>query len=158
MDFLTRSLTQVKWEQSQCRAEEGIFFGNNRALLLGKIEDDPDHFHYEVCQHTSLPVLMTAQPQDWAELMECAGCRIEQDGMLVTAGQGNGEGDGYIAVSRKDDNWLVWLIHINDAEDMIELSVEGKTIHALSQHYPIAYEWTIAIDDPESIRAERVRM
>lgn len=138
------SITQAKWGDEQCRVEDGVFFPDDSVILLS---GDP-RAGYAASARTQLSSLLEADPEGWTEIMEHIACRIEAGGVIVTAGGGAWEGEGFVAALRASDGALLWVLHLAGAEAFSELRHDGGIVEAVSSEWPDEYRWRIPLGSP----------
>jgi hypothetical protein len=61
-----------------------------------------------------------------------------------------------VAVERRADGHLLWLLHLSESEQFTEVSSDGVTVHAVSGGYPVQFEWHIPIHSPESLTVTQI--
>ena len=138
------SVTQTKWNDGQCRLEDGIFFSDDSAILLSGSPTDG----YTASGRTGLSPLLEEQPEGWTDIDEAAACRVEAGGVIVTAGGGAWEGEGFVAALRASDGALLWVLHLGESEIFREVRHDGNAIEAVSSEWPDEYRWRIPLSSP----------
>jgi hypothetical protein len=138
------SVTQAKWNNEQCRVENGIFFSDDSVILLSGTPRDG----YAASDRIELSSLLEADPEGWTDIEVHAACRVEVGGVIVTAGEGAWEGEGFVAALRASDGALLWVLHLHASEVFREVRHEGDVIQAVSSEYPDEYQWRIPISAP----------
>ena len=145
--FNLMSVTQAKWNDEQCRVEDGIFFPDDSVILLS---GNP-RAGYAASAPIELSLLLEADPEGWTELMEHLSCRVEAGGIIATAGGGAWEGDGFVAALRASDGALLWVLHLAGAGAFSELRHDGDIIEAISSEWPDEYRWRIPLGSPSEL-------
>ena len=144
------SVTQDRWNEEQCRIENGIFFAADDVALL---EGNPNG-GYRVSVRVPLSTLIDRDPDGWTAIAMNPACQVETNGLLVSAGATAWEGEGCIAVQEAASGGLVWLIHLCESEAFVEVRLVGDTILAVSAAYPHRYQWHIPLHHPDLLRLD----
>lgn len=135
-----------RWSAGQFRIEAGIFFADDRVVLL---EGDPGA-GYREAGRASLHDLAKEKPDDWAELELC--CSAANDRVRVSAGGGSWEGEGYVALFDIASSRLSWLLHLDSSEVFTEIVLREAEVIVMSEDYPIAAVWRIPLADPVDLQ------
>lgn len=143
------SLILDKWEQWECRTEAGIFFPNDEYIALSFDADG-------VClvsARQSIQNLIDEGPEGWANID--SSCEFSNDEYIVMGGYGSWEGEGWVALFKKPNRSMKWLLHLVDSEAITELSLEDKFIKAVAAYYPRSSILKIPIGKPETLSIVR---
>jgi hypothetical protein len=142
---ISLGVTQVKWELELCGYEDAVYFGDDTLEPLaeapgGSLSPGPRR-----------PLDIGVEESDWwSPIYET--CRNEREGHVVVAGGSYGsEGQGFVALLEASSHALLWIIHLNEVETVVEVSFEGLCIKAESWYYPSRSRWTIPIEDPGGV-------
>jgi hypothetical protein len=138
------SITQDRWNEEQCRIENGIFFATDDVALL---EGNPEG-GYRVSARIPLSTLLDREPDGWTTVIMNPTCQIEANGLLISAGETAWEGEGFIAVQEAASGSLVWLLHLCESEAFVDVRFVGDTILAVSAAHPHRYQWQIPLHNP----------
>jgi hypothetical protein len=138
-------LVQSKWDNEECRFEDGIFFPDDTFILLTGSHSQG----YQAAVRQPLQFLMEANPDGWTALDPV--CSAEYSSMLIVGGGGSHEGDGFLAVVEAATRRLIWLLHLSGVEPFTEVRVDGSLLQAVSEEYPFRYEWTIPLESPHAL-------
>lgn len=141
------SVTQTKWDNEQCRVENGIFFSDDSVILLSGNPRDG----YAASGRTGLSPLLESDPEGWTDLIENHACRTEAGGVIAVAGEGASEGEGFVATLRASDGGLLWVLHLDNSEAFREVCYDGIVIQAVSSEWPDEYRWRIPLGNPWSL-------
>ena len=146
---MTSSIFQNHFRGDRCRIEQGIFFGNDQALLVECVEQPDGSLALQVTGKTDAQALQAAAPDNWTEIH--ASALYPTDELLVMAGPGQWEGEGFIALTDLADGSLRWLIHLRNSEPFISVEVVDGVIHAVSSEYPNEHHWRVPLDQPQAL-------
>lgn len=144
------NVIESKWKERESRIEEGIFFGTDEFIALHGSPSDG----YSAAPRSSIALLLQAQPDDWCVLNEVVACEAHHDDLSILGGATSWEAEGFIAVEQRSQ--LLWLLHLSESEEFVQLSTDGSTILARSGGYPDCFEWRIPISSPEALSISRV--
>jgi hypothetical protein len=138
---------QAKWEDEECRFEDGIFFSDDTFISLAGSYSQG----YQAAVRQPLQSLMEANPDGWTALDPV--CSAEYHSILIVGGGGSYESDGFLAVVDASTRRLVWLLHLSGVEPFTEVRVDGSLLRATSAEYPFRHEWTIPLESPHALLA-----
>ncbi len=138
-------LVQSKWENEECRFEDGIFFPDDTIILLA---GNPSK-GYQASVRQPLHVLLEANPDGWTGIDPVVSA--EYQSLLMIGGGGSYEGDGFLAIVDAATRRLVWLLHLSGVERFSEVRVDGSLLQAVSAEYPFRHEWVILLESPQSL-------
>ncbi len=143
----------------RCRIEQGIFFGNDQAFLTTCEEQTDGSRVLKVTRQTDALALQAARPDGWVEIQ--ASTLYPDGDLLVMAGPGEHEGEGFIALvcladegSLADDG-LRWLIHLQDSQAFLNVEIRDDVIEAVSGRAAIEYHWRIPLDQPQQMVGQK---
>lgn len=145
--FNTMSVTEAKRNNEECRVEDGIYFPDDYVILLSGSPRDG----YAASGRLKLSSLLEADPEGWTEIVEHVACRVEVSGVIVAAGEGAWEAEGFVAALRVSDGALLWVLHLRESEAFRQVRHDGQVIWAVSSEYPDEYQWRIPINAPEEL-------
>ena len=148
------SITQDKWNEEKCRNEYGIFFSNDECILL---EGESENSYVASARIPVSSLVETDASGGWTELSPLLSCQTEKDGFIVLGGGTSWEGDGFIALLDSASNNLIWVMHLCQSEEFMEVSIDGENILASSEEYPHSYNWEIPLNNPEKLRGVATR-
>ena len=138
-------LIQAKWEQEECRIENGIYFSDDSFIQLAGSATEG----YQAAIRQSLEALMEKNVNGWAYIDPTSSA--EDQSLSIVGGGGSYEGEGFLAVMAVDTGRLIWLLHLTDAERFTEIRIDGSLIRAISDEYPFRYAWTIPVESPHAL-------
>jgi hypothetical protein len=138
-------LVQSKWENEECRSEDGIFFPDDTAVLLAGSPSKG----YQASGRQRLELLMESNPEGWTAVEP--GCSTVHQTWLILGGGGSYEGDGFLAVVDAVSRRLIWLLHLAGVERFTEVLVNGSVLQAVSEEYPLRHEWTVPLESPHDL-------
>ena len=143
------SITQAKWSENRCRIEDGIFFANDEVILLwGNPKEG-----YAASDRTSLASFLEEDPDGWTHIDEAlVPCHVEKAGTVVVGGSTSWEGEGFLAAVEMSSGALLWLIHLTQSEEFVEVNFDGENILAVSSEYPYTYRWQIPLSNPSALK------
>ena len=139
-------LVQSRWENDECRDEDGIFFSDDTMILLAGSPVDG----YQTSVRQPLQALTEACPEGWTDIDPA--CSVESQSLLILGGGGSCEGDGFLAVLDAATRALIWLLHLSGVERFIEVRVDASVIFAGSAEYPFRHEWVIPLERPHDLQ------
>src|SRR4051812_37040593 len=96
-------LVQSRWEDEQCRYEDGLFFPDDTFILL---EGNPTN-GYLASIRQPLHALIEADPDGWTDIDIDPTGSARHRSLLVLGGGGTYEGDGVLAVTDSVTHRLV---------------------------------------------------
>lgn len=137
----------AKWATHECWSAEG--------LLLPTDEFIPLHGSPEVGYRAGPPESLACGAGEWVEVDP--HCRCEAHGLLVEAGGGPVEAEGFVAVTDAVSGGLVWVLHLSDSEAFTAVSVDGGEVVAVAEEYPFRNVFRIPIDEPQMLRVQSQR-
>lgn len=137
-------LIQEKWNDEQCRFEDGIFFVNDEYIALTYNPDGS----FQTGARLSVQGLIQNEPDGWANLD--AACDYSNGEYIVIGGGGSYEGEGFIALLGSASRDLKWLLHLENIEVVTEIVIEEGVIIATAMEYPHYNTLTIPIAEPQS--------
>jgi hypothetical protein len=137
------SLVEDRWRARQARSEDALTFDTDEIVELCGTPAQG----YRADLRTPIEGLLKTAPDGWTHIEET--CTSTCGDFIIYAGATSAEGGGFIAVERLGR--LAWLLHLSDSEPFVELSCEGKIIHATSEEYPFHWHWKIPIESPEDL-------
>src|SRR4051812_46388514 len=91
--------------------------------------------------------LLAFETGGWVEVDPLCCCRDQARGLLVEAGGGPVEAEGFVAVTDAAGG-LVWVLHLNDSEAFTAVRVEGDEVVAVAEEYPFRNEFRIPVAEP----------
>jgi hypothetical protein len=138
-------LIQSKWNEEECREEDGVFFPNDEYIPITRKADG--EFHAGVRQ--SVQSIVDEEPDSWADVY--AACEHSNDEYTVIGGGGSWEGEGFVALVQKSNRELSWILHLQNIENVTEIVIEGEIIKATAVYYPHHNVLTIPISEPQAI-------
>ena len=139
------SVIESRWRERQCRREDGIYFGTDDCIeLCGSPREG-----YRADIRAPVATILQSAPDGWTDLDEI--CSGQAGDFQFFGGSTSWEGAGFVAVEQRSTGHLLWLLHVTDAEQFIEISSDGSTIRAISEEYPFRSEWHIPIQSPETL-------
>ena len=141
-------LLQEKWDEEQCRFEQGIFFANDEYVGLTRNPDGS----FQAGARSSLQSLIDKEPEGWAGLD--AACECSNDDYIVVGGGGSYEGEGFVALWDQAQRDLKWLIRLHDIEVVTKVAMEGDVIQAIAKEYPYNNSLTIPIAEPQAVSVD----
>ena len=144
------SVIESRWRERQSRYEDGIYFGTDEFIELCGTPGEG----YRADVRAPVATLLQATPDGWTDLEDI--CSVEAGDFWLFAGSTSWESAGFVAVEQRSTGNLLWLLHLTDAEQVIEISSDGSTILAISKEYPFRSEWRIPIHSPESLIVTQV--
>jgi len=98
------------------------------------------------------PEQLAAGAGEWVEVD--VHCRNEACGLLVEAGGGPVEAEGFVAVSDAVSGVLVWVRHLSDSEAFTAVSVENGEVVAVAEEYPFRNVFQIPLGEPQMLRVQ----
>ena len=140
---------QQKWQDEQVPAVDGIFFGSDEFIPLDGAADSG--YTVGVRQPVATIVLR------WAMVVEAVRVSDEGRDLRVHGGETPWEGSGFIAAVMASTGHLRWLFQLSASEAFVEVETDGVVVRAVSGGYPVRYQWSIPIHEPEKFTVERIR-
>jgi hypothetical protein len=141
-------IVTARWKDKQCRWENGLFLATDEFIpLVGTPETG-----YQAGAAEPFAEVLSRGAGDWAEVDVWCSCRDETRGLLVEAGGGPVEAEGFVALSDATTGELRWVLHLYDSEAFTAVSVNGEEIVAVAEEYPIRNEFRIPISEPQELR------
>lgn len=145
------SIVEARRKKRQARCEDGIYFPSDEFIELCGTPGSG----YRADLGGPVSTLLHATPDGWTHL--CELCSSEVGDLVVFAGSTSSEGAGFVAAEQRSTGKLLWLLHLSDSEQFIEVSCDGSTVHAISDEYPNQWLWRIPVAAPESFTVEQAR-
>ena len=140
-------MIEGRWRSSQCRTEDGIYFGDDTYLPVDGLSPSSD-------RRPTLD-LISSNPVGRIELDPIQLC-IDGD-RVVFGGETNWEGEGYLALANSVTGELVWLMKSQFSEAFTKASIEGNIVRAESNDDTQIFTWTIPIDAPWNLTVREAR-
>lgn len=142
------SVASAKWEVHECRSEDGVLYTTD---LFVSLTGTPK-VGYQPGPTEPLAVLLSRGTGDWIEVDP--QCRFQDDAgeIVVEAGGGSFEGEGFVAVTRLPGNKFVWMLHLSNPEPFTSVTVDGSEVVALAEEYPYRNEFRIPLSEPHRLR------
>ena len=140
------SIAMTRWACSECWSLDGLLLPTDVFIPL----DGSPEAGYRAASSVLLAELLSRGDGDWVEVDPFCRCRDESRGILVEAGGGSLETEGFVAVS--DAGGLMWVLHLYDSEAFTAVRVEGDEVVAVAEEYPFRNEFRIPITDPSRLR------
>jgi len=137
-------LIQDKWNEGQCRNEDGIFFANDEYIPLFWTASG-----VEVGERQTIQNIVHEHSDGLCNFY--ANCECSNEAYLALGGGGSWEGEGFVALIEKMNHKLMWILHLQDLEDVDEIVIEGEFIKATATVYPRHNTLTISITQPQTV-------
>jgi hypothetical protein len=141
-------VVSMKWDGHECRSEDGVLFSSDQFVsLTGSPQSG-----YRAGTSESLELLLSRGAGGWIEIDLRCRCRDDINMVIVEAGGGFYEGEGFVAVISQLTGELAWVLHLSDSEAFTAVSVDGAEVVALAEEYPIRNEYRIPLSEPYLLR------
>jgi hypothetical protein len=135
----------AKWATHECWSAEGLLLRNDEFIPL--------HGSPEVGYRAGPPEPLDRRAGEWVEVD--SRCRSEDRGLLIEAGGGPVEAEGFVAVTDVVSGGLVWVLHLSDSEAFTAVSVDGGEVVAVAEEYPFRNVFRIPIGEPQMLRVQQ---
>jgi hypothetical protein len=139
-----------KWITRKCRSEDGVLFATDQFISLA----GGPPVGYRSGSPEPLAALLSRGAGDWIEVETL--CRFQDDsrGIIVEAGGGGWEGEGFVAVSALFSGELVWVLHLSESEPFKSVTLNDGEVVAIAEEYPFRIEFRIPLMEPHRFRVE----
>lgn len=138
-----------RWEARECRSEDGVLFASDEFVTL---VGDP-RGGYRSGPLERLADLLSQDAGDWIEVDPSCRFRDDTGGILVEAGGGSWEGEGFVAASSLHSGELLWVLHLSGSEPFTAVAVVEGDVVAVAAEYPIRNEFRIPLKEPHRLVA-----
>gem|GEM_PF-2135951 len=142
--------TERMWRRKRVRMEDGVFFGDDTWVPL--VPDSSEGF--SAGERTGTEAIMEAEPDGWAELDSTPGLMAKTGDLVIDAGGGSGEGEGFVTAADREGGRFLWILHVNSGGRIASLSVEAGVVRASSESGTTGsgLEWTIPVFNPAALQ------
>jgi hypothetical protein len=137
----------AKWAGHECWSADGLLLP---ADVFVPLHGSPQ-VGYRAGPPAPLVELLAQGRGEWVEVDPLCRYRHKARGLLVEAGGGPVEAEGFVAVADAAGG-LVWVLHLSDSEAFTAVSVEGGEVVAVAEEYPFRNEFRIPIAEPGRLR------
>lgn len=141
------SVAIAKWATHECWSAEGV--------ILPTDEFIPLHGSCETGYRAGPPEPLARAAGGWVEVD--TQCQFESHALIVEAGAGPVEAEGFVAVTDAVSGRLVWILHLSDSEAFTAVTVEDGEVVAVAEEYPFRNVFRIPIGEPQMLRVESRR-
>ncbi|MDG3006116.1 hypothetical protein [Paludisphaera mucosa] len=142
-----------KWERHECRSENGILYATGLFVpLVGSPE-----FGYQSGPPETLSSLLSRRAGEWIEVDTLCRSLEPGSGVVVEAGGGFFEGEGFVAVAGPPGGGLIWVLHLSNSEAFTAVAVDGSEIVAVAEEYPSRNEFRIPLREPHLLYVRSTR-
>ena len=141
-------VASTKWEAHECRSEDGILFAAGQFVTLA----GTPRGGYRCGSPEPIAALLSQGAGEWIEVDPL--CRFQDDasGVVVEAGGGPWEGEGFVAVVSLVSGELVWVLHLSGSEVFTAVSVNEGVVVAVADEYPFRNEFLIPLNEPHRLQ------
>jgi len=141
-------VASAKWEDRECRSEDGVLFASDQFVSLTGSPSDG----YQTGSPEPLAALMSRGSGQWTEVDPLCRYQDYASGVVVEAGGGSWEGEGFVAVISLLSGELVWVLHLSESEPFTAVNVNEGEVVALAEGYPFRNEYRIPLREPHRLQ------
>lgn len=145
-------MIQNLWLDMKCPIINGVIYGNGVITKLNmdsspSINKTP---HLHIVGITDVEKYVNECGERFVEIDELCCWEIEATQCKAIGGEGGMGGDGFIALVRNVDNYLLWLAFFDDSNPFIKVlyDEERSIIQGITSHNHL---WEFSVDSPELV-------
>lgn len=148
----SEQLVQLKWKTGMCPILNGITFGNGKIVELETYrQSSEDLLQVRIRRTTNVEDFNTSHGDYWTEITLLCELQIRDKDLEITGGEGGLGSDGFVAVSRILDGYLLRIAFFEDSNPFIQLSVNGDCSEILGVT-TLGNVWQFPIAHPEQVK------
>ncbi len=146
------SIIQTAWKDEQCAMINGIVWGSGLMKLL-----DIDFIHDS---KGSIYVINAVKEMDAGELkksglleltdiIQLAELFENEKGIRISCGEGGWGGEGFVAVSRIEGDYLIWIAFFDVSNPFVKISFHENEIFGVTN---LGNTWKFPVDAPDRLK------
>jgi len=147
-------IIQEAWKDGRCPIINGIIYGNGKIkpLNITYVHDEKVP-KYNISYGGESADMWLADRGDvkWTYITQLFETHDEQSSMRISCGEGGMGADGYVALSKGEDDALVWVAFFDRSNPFTEVRVSGATVYAKTT---LDNVWQFPIAEPQSATIE----
>ncbi len=145
----SESIIQAAWRDERCPIMNGIVWGSGSMRLFDmEFSYDSNAYKYTILEEvvTDVAVLKEKGELDWTYLIQLAELNRVEEGIRLSCGEAGWGGDGFVAVSRIEDDYLLWMAFFDVSNPFEKINVRENVISGVTN---LGNTWRFPIDNPE---------
>jgi hypothetical protein len=145
-------LAQDNWRNRASFIVNGLTYGTGRIRLLEleRIGDGEDRrTTVRLGGETTAEALTLRDPDAVTDLTVLCEAQAPTADLYLWGGEAGQGGDGFVALARKSDDYLLWLLFLDDSNPFVEVTFRDEEAWAVSTMDEL---WKIPLDQPERLR------
>ena len=148
----SEQLVQLKWKTGMCPILNGIIFGDGAIVELETYRSSSeDLLQVRIRRNTDVEDFSTNHADYWTETISLCELQISDKDLEIIGGEGGFGSDGFVAVSRVSDGYLIWIAFFEDSNPFIQLSVNNNCSEILGIT-TLGKIWQFPIEHPEQVK------
>ena len=154
---LDEQIVQHKWLAQLCPIVNGVIYGTGEITLfslIGGFQLSGTSIELRRGIRTCVTSFLEQNPDDWTSVTSLCEATSDELNARVLAGEAGLGADGFVAVTRKNDEYLEWIMFFENSNPFIEVTINGPDIVAVTN---LGDRWTIPLRSPENMSVETQR-
>ena len=138
---------KISYDHFSCIIEDAIFYADNS---FSKISGNSIN-GFTIDAPEKIEKILN---NGWGELYP--SLKDENEELIAMTGETSWGGTGFIAISEKETNSFIWVIHLSTMNNPMNIRIENEFIRVTTDlNYPLGLDFIIPIDSPENFKIEK---
>lgn len=148
------SIVQTAWKDESCPIINGIVFGTG---LVKPLNVDFTHdtkgprYELSVGENTDVGILKKSNLLEWTYITQLFERVDDKRGIRLSCGEGGMGADGFVAVSKIQDDHLIWIAFFDCSNPFIKVDIYENMVVGVTT---LDNAWSFPFDTPEKVTVE----